>query len=183
MVPHMYIWFPLTLCGRGIIWSPTCTYGPPPVKCLHLFYDLCGPPTLNGTGIIWSPTCTYGPPTWNIWLMAPHTLYKIGILWFPFYLIWNRYHMVPPHEHMVPPHEHMVPPYVKCLHGLYASNGPPYLMWNRYCVIPHMYIWSPHMYCMSLMVPPYLIWNRYFLGPYLIRKGIVWSPTCTYGPP
>ena len=51
------------------------------------------------------------------------------------------------------------PPYVKCLHVLYDSYGPPYFIWNRYYMVPHIYVWSPHMHDMSntLMAPiPYM---------------------------
>ena len=84
---------------------------------------------------IWSPYMyyvTYGP----------HILHGIGILWSPD-LMWNRYCMVLP--------------CVKCIHVLYDSYGPPYIIWYRYLMVPHMYVWSPHMYCMTLMVPiPYM---------------------------
>ena len=58
---------------------PTCTYGPPHVKCLHVLYDSYGPPYLiwnryqGPPKYIWfplpymehesygPPTCTYGP--------------------------------------------------------------------------------------------------------------------------
>ena len=63
MVPHMYLWSPTctilllvpnTLYGIGILWFPTymeqvyglptCMYGPPHVKCLHVLYDSNGSP-------------------------------------------------------------------------------------------------------------------------------------------
>ena len=72
---------------------PTCMYGPPCVKCLHVLYDSYGPPnTLYGIGIVWSPHMYY------MTLMVPHTLYGIGILWFPLTLygtgiVWCPQHV------------------------------------------------------------------------------------------
>ena len=68
VLPHMYDMIfrtalnvtvkygPLTLYGTGIVWSPTCAYGPPHVKYLHVLYDCYGPHTLYRIGIIWSLT-------------------------------------------------------------------------------------------------------------------------------
>ena len=70
------------------------------------------------------------------------------------------------------------------MHYRYDSYGPPYLIWNRYHMVPHMYVWSPHMYYMTLMVHPYLIWNRYLMVSLtLYGTGIAWFPTCMYGLP
>ena len=104
MVPHVKCLqvlydsygLPHTLYGIGIIWSPTCTYDP-----LHMSYMTYGPPyliwnrylmvplTLYETVIVWSPLCTYGPPHVKYLHVLydsygpSHTLYGIGILWFP----------------------------------------------------------------------------------------------------
>ena len=155
LASHMYVWSPLhvqsdgplTLYGTGIIWFPTCTYGPP-----HVWSD--GPSLSYMEQLSYgSPTCAYGPPTCKIWFFQDslgksplHVLKNVKInlnnctsalliwlLWSPIPYM-NRYLMV-----------------------------PPYLIWNRYCmVLSHTYIWSPHMWSvvmsyMTLMVPlPYM---------------------------
>ena len=43
MVPHMYIWSPLPYMEQVSYGPPTCTYGLPHVKCLHVLYDFYGP--------------------------------------------------------------------------------------------------------------------------------------------
>ena len=124
MAPHMWSAFmsyitlmvPHTLYGLGIIWSPTCMYGPPlpymeqvsygpptctygcpHVKWLHVLYDSYGPPYLiwNRYHMVLPHVCitshicdmskTYGPPylIWNRHLMVPLTLYGTGIIWCP----------------------------------------------------------------------------------------------------
>ena len=149
MIPHMYVWSPhvKSSCHMTLVVAPYLIW-----NRYHMVPHMYG------------------------WCPIPHTLYGIGILWSP-YLMWNRYHMVPPNVHMVSPH-------VKCLHVLYDSYGPPYLIWNRYLLVPlnlygtgivwfpHMCVWSPYMYYMTLFVPLTLY-----------GTGIIWSSTCTYGPP
>ena len=184
MAPHVcmaptcticFLWSPHTLYGIGMLWSPL---------------------SLHGTGITWSPTCMYGPPTfkvsscliwllwspWNITLMVPLTSY----------FIWNRYHVVPHTCTYDPPTCEM-------------SSCVIWLLWYPIAIYQIGIIWSPHMYYIVLMVLTYLIWNRYlwFTLPYMVPPhvkclhvlyvsycphtlhgiGIIWSPTCMYGPP
>ena len=134
------------------------------------------------------PTCTYSPPNVLYDSFVPHTLYEIGILWFPLpymeqlsyglphryiwsphicevsscliWLLWSPYPLWN-RSYMVPQHVCMVPPHV-----LYDSYGPPYLIWNRY-----------------FMVCPYLIWNRYCLVPHMyIWYPHMWSVFMSYMP-
>ena len=104
---------PLTLYGTGIVWSLTCIYGAPHVKCLHVLYDSYGPPYL----------------IWNWYHMVPHMYDMI----FSGQHVLNMTLMVPiPYMELV----FYGPPHVKCLHVLYDSYGPPFLIWNRYHMVP-----------------------------------------------
>ena len=91
------------------------------------------------------------------------------------------------------PHVHMVPPHVKCLLVLNDSYGPhtlygivlydpphvhmvPLTLYGTAIILMLLYIWSPLMKCHPVLNDSY--------GPHtLYRIGIIWSPTCMYGPP
>ena len=152
------IWSLLTLYGTGIVWSPTCAYCPPLSYMEHVSY---GPPTCEVSSCL-------------IWFMDPHTLYGTGIIWSP-------------HVCMVPPHVLYVsygPPYLIWFGILWS----PYLIWNRYGP-PNMYVWSHHMWSVSMSsmvyVSPMPYMEKVSYGfhtftygpPYLIWKGIIWSPS------
>ena len=103
------------------------------------------------------------PHMYYMTLMIPSTLYGIGILWSP--LPYMEQVSYGPHTCMYSPP-----------HVLYDSYGLPYLIWNRYhMVLPHvcmvLHMWSVFMSYMTLMV----LHTLYGIG-------ILWSPTCTYGP-
>ena len=87
------------------------------VMCLHVLYDYYGPPYLIWNRYHMVPQHVHMVPhMYFMTLMAPHTLYGIGILWSP----------LPYMEQVLydSPHVHMFPPHVKCLHVLYDSYGP-----------------------------------------------------------
>ena len=151
--PHMY--------DTGIVWSLTCTYGPPHVKYLHVLYDSYHPHTLCGIGIIWFPTGTYGPP-YLIWSVchkvSPHVrslhvlygsygppyLYGIGIIGSPTCMYGPSTCMYGP------------PPHVQ--YDVNESYGPPYLTWNvwyRYCMSPTCLYGPPHVKCLHVLYDSY----------------------------
>ena len=149
MDPHMYdLMVPLTLYGTNIIWSPTCTYGPPHVRMVptHVQSDA---PHLTVSD-------SYGPPylIWNRYLMVLPTLLSMTLL-VPKYLIWNRYLMVPPY--LIQKRYCMVP-------HMYNLMVPSYLIWNMYCMLPPTCMYGP---------PTCTIW----CSPLTLHgTGIIWSP-------
>ena len=95
----------------------------------------------------------------------------------PPYLIWNGYHLVPPHVHMVPDHMYNM------------TYDLPLLIWNRYRIVPPLsymkQLWYGPPTCTyhppKCEVSSCLIWLLW--SPIAYRIGVIWSPTCMYGPP
>ena len=137
------------------------------------------PHTLYG---MWEPcNCQ-----WLLW--SPHTLYGMQdpcncqwLLWSPIPYMECR-NLVTVNDSYGSPHT---------LYGMQEPCNcqwflwfPPYLIWNRYLMAPHMY---------NLMVPQHLQHDFFRTASNLTVKygppltlygtGIVWSPTCMYGPP
>ena len=157
---------------------PTCTiqvsYGPPhvhmvhpQVKCFHALYDSYGPHTLYGIGIIWFPS------------HVPITLYGTAIIWFsPMYISSSTCTYGPPTctiwcQWLINPHS---------LYGIGIWRSHLTLYGTAIVWSPHM--WSVFMSYMNLIVLPYLRWNRYCMVPHMY----VWSPLTymeqlSYGPP
>ena len=104
MVPHMWSVFmsymtlmvPHTLYGRGIIWSPTCTYVPPTCIVCLLWSTILYMEQVSDSSpyLIWNRYCMvphmyiWSPNMWSVCMsnmifMVPHTLYGIGVVWSP----------------------------------------------------------------------------------------------------
>ena len=139
------------------------------------------------------PPHIWSPHMWSVvmsymTLMVPHTLYGIGILWFPLtYMeqvmcgyptcmygpptctIW----LLSPLPYMEqvsygpPPHVHMVP-HMWSVFMSYVTLMVPHTLYGIGIVCPPLVHMVPHMYCMTLMAPiPYMEWASYG-PPYLI---------------
>ena len=155
-VPHDS-YGPHTWHGIGILWSPTCTYGPPTFEVSScLIWLLWSLHTLYGIGIIWSPTCMYGSThVWYDFFQVPHTLYGVGIWWPPTLyrtgIIWSPTYMYgSPNMYYM---SLMVP---HTLYGICILWSPLTSYGTGIIWFPHIYIWSlPHVKCLHVWYDSY----------------------------